>query len=502
MATKRDLVEAYAFSRRRLVTAFVSGAPGGREVEPSRPGRAIIGGIALTVLVLAAAAVIGFLKPRPDAGWADSEGIVLAEGSIQLYLVQVDEGGGDPVLVPIVNATSARLILGSDLDPTTVPEEEINKYEQVDAIGIPEAPVAMPAGDALIGTGWTSCTANGAGFRVAVTPDAPVEVDEQAAMVVSSAGEYFLLAPGQPDANGTTRVFRMQIPSSDPAVVESLLAAIDGPVAADVVEVPRDWVDLFPAAPALDASSFDFEDQLAQFGQPVSSGLTLSNGSPALVGMLALDPGGEEVVVTADGYREMSDFGAAVYRSVPGIGEPSRVSGDLGTRYSDPAPNDVWPTDLPDVRQDATVQQPCVVLSTHDDVPPTVTLALRPAAPVAVEDASPGEVEPYVERGDGAVVRVGGFTDTRAGDAFLVDSQGVRYALPGDALTQLGYDLSDAPVVPTAWIEHFGCGVTLTREEALKPLGSTSQAQRTCTPVAPGEEPPGEDGGAGDGATG
>ncbi len=55
MATKKDLVEAYSFSRRRLVTAFVSGAPGGREVEPSRPGRTIVGGLALiTPQVLAA----------------------------------------------------------------------------------------------------------------------------------------------------------------------------------------------------------------------------------------------------------------------------------------------------------------------------------------------------------------------------------------------------------------------------------------------------------------
>ena len=46
MATKRDLVEAHQFSRRRLVTAFVSGAPGGREVEPARPGRTIVGGLA------------------------------------------------------------------------------------------------------------------------------------------------------------------------------------------------------------------------------------------------------------------------------------------------------------------------------------------------------------------------------------------------------------------------------------------------------------------------
>ena len=40
MASKRELVEAHSYNRRRLVTAFLSGAPGGREVEPAKPGRA------------------------------------------------------------------------------------------------------------------------------------------------------------------------------------------------------------------------------------------------------------------------------------------------------------------------------------------------------------------------------------------------------------------------------------------------------------------------------
>jgi len=51
VATKKDLVEAQSFSRRRLTTAFVSGSPGGREVEPQRPLRAVVGGIALSVLL-------------------------------------------------------------------------------------------------------------------------------------------------------------------------------------------------------------------------------------------------------------------------------------------------------------------------------------------------------------------------------------------------------------------------------------------------------------------
>ena len=68
MASKRDLVEAHAFNRRRLVAAFVSGAPGGREVEPTRPARAVVVGAVLAVLVVGGAAIAGYLRPGLPAG--------------------------------------------------------------------------------------------------------------------------------------------------------------------------------------------------------------------------------------------------------------------------------------------------------------------------------------------------------------------------------------------------------------------------------------------------
>ena len=64
MSSKRDLVEAHSFNRRRLVTAFVSGAPGGREVEPVRYGRTLVGGLVLALLIVAGAAVGGVERLR------------------------------------------------------------------------------------------------------------------------------------------------------------------------------------------------------------------------------------------------------------------------------------------------------------------------------------------------------------------------------------------------------------------------------------------------------
>ena len=78
MTTRRDLVEANAFSRRRLVTAFTSGASCGREIEPVRAGRTIVGGLVLAVLLVAGAAIARTVSPSLPADWssahADSDG--------------------------------------------------------------------------------------------------------------------------------------------------------------------------------------------------------------------------------------------------------------------------------------------------------------------------------------------------------------------------------------------------------------------------------------------
>ena len=94
MATKKDLVEAYSFSRRRLVTAFLSGAPGGREVEPSRPGRTVVGGLALAVLLVAGAAIASVLASRSPEDW-NKVGLVVTRGD-QPATVRHPRGGRPP----------------------------------------------------------------------------------------------------------------------------------------------------------------------------------------------------------------------------------------------------------------------------------------------------------------------------------------------------------------------------------------------------------------------
>ena len=142
MATKKDLVEAYSFSRRRLVTAFVSGAPGGREVEPARPGRSIVGGLALGVLLIAGAAIAGVFTSSVDPAWAEQSGLIISKEEAEVFVIT--GASSDPVLHPILNITSAKLILGSDVEPQVIPEEYIAKETIGSDLGIFGAPYDVP----------------------------------------------------------------------------------------------------------------------------------------------------------------------------------------------------------------------------------------------------------------------------------------------------------------------------------------------------------------------
>ena len=51
MPTSKDILEAQRFNRNRLITAFTSGTPGGREVDTPSPVRPLIVGAVVAIIV-------------------------------------------------------------------------------------------------------------------------------------------------------------------------------------------------------------------------------------------------------------------------------------------------------------------------------------------------------------------------------------------------------------------------------------------------------------------
>ena len=461
MATKKDLVEAYSFSRRRLVTAFVSGAPGGREVEPSRPGRTIVGGVALAVLLAAGAAIAGVFAPRTPEDW-NQPGLIISKETGAAYVIL--ESDPDE-LRPVINTTSAKLILGADSEPTLISQDTIDDQRIGEDIGILGAPASVPTSSLLINSGWTACTGSGDGIRVTVAADPAVSAAPDGGVVVQSAGTFFVVAQTDQGA------FAYELPEQDTDdgnETDNLLEAIGLPaVTVGAAEVPREWLNLFPSGSPIDLASLDLEN----FGGRPSEELP-ADAADALVGDVLQPETGDVYLVTDDGPVLLPPFTAALYthlvRSDGDVAEPIAVSTAPPALRADPGflEDTRWPTDV--LTQLDT--DPCAQLTAEQDLAPVATLA-TPAEGTAVEPVEAGQKDQVVDPGRGAYVLSGDWSG-RSTDAqpFLIDAKGRANPLVGaGAADQLGYADVDVPVVPDTWVELFDCGVNLSQRAALLP---------------------------------
>lgn len=454
MSSKKDLVEAHSFNRRRLVTAFVSGAPGGREVEPVRYGRTLVGGLVLALLVVVGAAVAPILRPTLPKGWND-KGLVIGKESGSRFVAF------DKTLYPVINTTSARLILGTegDFKVSFVPDDEIAKQKQGDTIGIPGAPDLLPTSSKLISTGWTACTNQAQGVKVdlstrpAVTPrpnDAFVVTSQSDKSVHVIAGEHQYALPRGAEGNAVLRALGLDGNAAQP--------------------VPGLWLDLI--SPGTPLRPFHVDGQ----GRKVDTGVAGLDtvGTPVKVD-------GRPYVLSRKGLLPLTDFAYTLYRaSGPGatLQEQQVQSGQISRvrTVNDPAvrpyPSD-WPEQsvTPYDRGDA----PCLLLTTEDGRAATVQLA-APTEQSPALSTSTG-VTRAVDSGHGALVQATSGGVIGSGTVFLVDSTGTRYAVGtrsdvGSALTALGYGGTTPQAVPPGWLDLFGDGPALTSQAATRPTGS------------------------------
>ncbi len=474
MATKKDLVEAYSFSRRRLVTAFLSGAPGGREVEPSRPGRTVIGGVALAVLLIAGGAIASVLATRTEEDW-NKIGLVVSRQEAAPYVI-LDEGE-NPTLIPVINITSAQLILGADVEPTYVDQDVIEDQTPGDPIGIAGAPQTLPRPKQFIESGWTACTDTGIGITTSVSTDRLTASSPELGTVVNADGTYWVLATStEDDENRRTYRYRVPVtanPETDPA--DDLLLALGvEDVRAEATQVPLDWLALFPEGGELGAASFDFEDG----GKPLRDPDYPSN---ARVGDYIDDGEGPPLVLTKEGPSALSDFAFEVLKQtlfgkrkqLPRPVEMDRPSTVAAERsYTDA----LWPDEL----LEQATGEPCARLVAGAGEVPRVQLAERPRGQAVPDPDLPAENKRVViDPGHGAFVRIGEWDDDTGGLAYVIDPRGKTYQLDGPGtLDKLRYDPDEAPVITDSWLKLFPNGVALSTSAAL------------CPPELPGEEAP------------
>lgn len=479
MATKKDLVEAYSFSRRRLVTAFVSGAPGGREVEPARPGRMIVGGAALAVLLVAGAAVAGALTSSAPVRW-DRAGLVTDDRGALYVILDKDRSPGQPALRPVINVTSAQLILGSGEKARGVGDDDLAEQRKGPTIGILDAPATPPAADRLLNSGWTSCTGTDQGMRtvVAASPDLDPAADR--AFVVASAGSgarWLIVEAASPRL--PQRAYRYALPDRQD---DGLLAAVAGATPQDVVTVPDAWLALFPEGAPLSAQGLG----IPGLGRP--AGLEGYPGARVgdvvrrdsltyaitLTGLVALTPFAEQVLSNTD---------------LGGTGAPRVIDAAPGAPVeivAQPFADARWP-ERPVTSAAPATAELCAVLRTEEDRAPAVRLAIAPEGSDLAEPVPGGTSPVQVESSRGAVVRVGGFDDAEARTVYLLDDRGRTYPLAGKVeIANLGFDAVRPVVVPDAWNRLFVPGPELSQAAALCPPVAAADAPATeASPTCP-----------------
>jgi type VII secretion protein EccB len=479
MATKKDLVEAHAFSRRRLVTAFLSGAPGGREVEPARPGRTVVGGLALAVLLVAGAAIASVLASKTEEDW-NKVGLVVSREEAAPYVILEEDD--DPQLVPVLNITSAQLILGADVEPTYVEQDVIEDQTPGETIGIFGAPQTLPRPSRFIEDGWTACTGDGHGIMVGLNTTPDVETVPRGGLVVSNQGRDYLVARSG-DLAATQRATLYPLPD-DPSV-DAMLNELGLRERAQAVSVPEDWLQLFPAGGELGWSSFG----IAGAGTRPSVDAA-SYPADARIGDYWTD-GDEGLVVTDRGLMRLSPFALQVYRfsSLPGPkpGTPATQPRELAG--SAPLTGETTRTYLDASWPDTTLEQvggdPCALLVTDPGGVPGVELVDDPGDPLSAAALGPLSVDYSIEDGRGAFVRSGDWDDTTSQSAFVLDPRGTAYSLEDtETIGKLGYDEVPVPVVPDSWVELFGQGVDLSTSAALCAPSRDEAVDRAC------EEPP------------
>lgn len=473
MATKRDLVEAHAFSRRRLVTAFVSGAPGGREVEPARPARTIVGGLALAVLLVAGAAIAGVFAPRDAADWKNP-GLVVSKETGAAYVIL--EASDHPVLRPVINITSARLILDQEAEPTLVSQGTIDQQVIGEDIGILGAPASLPTPGLLIDSGWTACTRDRGGVRVAVAAEPQVTPVPTSGFLVKSGGAYYVVAQGSQSNGQPPGAYRYLLPepAQDRAAdADNLLGDLGLPIRDAAVRVPAAWLALFPAGGDLGWRSFGVD----HLGEPAPGAGGPGVPGDARVGDVIIT-GDRALLLTAAGPTPLDAWALGVYRHTltpHGLPTVDRRRGDR-PRITE---SSQAPTGEQKVPSYDAARWPSGVLSPHPGAPcaeltavagsaPTVQVASDPADAATADAVPEGHVGRTVAAGRGAYVLSGDWTDTTDGSPFVVDAKGRSYPLVGEeAATRLGYAAHPVAVVPDSWVKLFDTGVNLSVDDAL-----------------------------------
>ncbi len=453
-------------------------------VDPLRTqSRAVLMGVVLLVTGVVGCFVFSLIRPAGTAG----NNAVLADRSTAALYVRV----GDQ-LHPVLNLTSARLIVGRPVNPTTVKSAELDRFPRGNLIGIPGAPERMVQSGSH-DANWTVCDAVGGTGRGAhstgVTVIAGPPDSRGARAAALGRGQAVLVdVPGDSGA-GTWLLWdgrRSRIDLADHAVTGALGLGTEIPAPRPIAP---GLFNAIPEAPPLTPPNIPSAGAPASYPVPAPVGAVvvsyaLDQGSPGAVRYYAVLP---------DGLQPISPVLAAVLRNTNsyGLEQPPRLGADGVARL--PVSRMLDTARYPD--QQVTLVDPakapvtCVSWSKPAGAA-TSALNLLSGSAVPVPDSihtvdlvgggSPGTATRVaLAPGTGYFAQTvsGGPAAPPTGSLFWVSDTGVRYGIDNEATeggaganrkTVEALGLSGNPMpIPWSVLSLFAVGPTLSRTDAL-----------------------------------
>ncbi len=475
-------------------------------VDPLRAqSRAVLMGVLILITGLVGCFVFSLIRPSGTAG----NNAVLADRSTDALYVRV----GDE-LHPVLNLTSARLIVGKPVNPTSVKSSELDRIPRGNLIGIPGAPERM-----------VQSTSHDANWTVCDSISGQVDGSPQGGRGAHSAGVTVIAGP--PDSRGARAATlesargvlvvsgtatwllwdgkRSQIDLADHAVTNALGLGSDGADVPAPRPIAAGLFNAIPEAPPLTAPAIPNAGAQPSFSVPAPIG-----GVVVSYGLEPRDKTSSDTVryhaVLPDGLQPISSVLAAILRNTNsyGLQQPPRLGADEVaklpvSRMLDTSRYPAQQVGLADAAHDP-------VTCAHWSKPAgaaTSTLTLLSGSALPVPDSvrtldlvgtANGASRVALAPGTGYFTQTvgGGAAAPPDGSLFWVSDTGVRYGVDIEAdkkaIEALGLS---APAVGIPWsmLSLFATGPTLSRADALLAHDGLPPDSRPGRPASAEGEP-------------
>jgi type VII secretion protein EccB len=283
-------------------------------VDPLRSqSRAVLMGVLIVITGVIGCFVFSLIRPNGVAG----NNAVLADRDTAALYVRIDDE-----LHPVLNLTSARLIVGHPDNPAQVKSTELDKFPRGNVVGIPGAPERMVQ-NAARNADWTVCEGSGAtAAGVTVIAGAPDLGGERS---TGLAGDKAVLVNNGAQSGPATWLLwdgrRSPIDVGDRAVTSALGFDADIPAARPI---SAGLFNAIPESGALAAPAIPGAGSPPQFPLPVT----------APVGAVVTAYGTDNTLlyyaVLPDGLQPVSPVLAAILRNTDsyGLDQPPRLGAD------------------------------------------------------------------------------------------------------------------------------------------------------------------------------